>query len=73
MGENALNISVNEAVSDKSTFSKIIISGRDLIEKQRVEMIILGCAGLAKHRAAVERELGVKVIDPVQTSVESSG
>ena len=70
IGENALNISVNEAVSDKSTFSKIIISGRDLIEKQRVEMIILGCAGLAKHRAAVERELGVKVIDPVQTSVE---
>jgi len=70
IGENALNISVNEAVSDKSTFSKIIISGRDLIEKKGVEMIILGCAGLAKHRAAVERELGVKVIDPVQTSVE---
>ena len=46
------------------------MSGRDLIVKKGVEMIILGCAGLVKHRVAVERELGVKVIDPVQSTVE---
>jgi len=29
----------------------------------------MGCAGMAKHRVPLERELGIPVIDPVQAAV----
>ena len=65
-----LLISVNEAVSDSNTLSKIIASGSKLIKEQAAQIIILGCAGMAKHRVKAEEELGVRIIDPVQISVE---
>tara|TARA_B100001142_G_scaffold287752_1_gene303489 strand:+ start:589 stop:1239 length:651 start_codon:yes stop_codon:yes gene_type:complete len=70
IGERALDISVNEAVSDSNTLSKIIASGSKLIKEKAAQIIILGCAGMAKHRVKAEEELGVRIIDPVQISVE---
>ena len=32
-------------------------------------MIILGCAGLGVYRAAMEAELGLPIVDPVQAGV----
>jgi len=72
VGEEALNISVNQAVSATNTLDKIIVSGHKLIKEKGAEIIILGCAGMAKHRLSAEKELGVRVIDPVQVSVEKA-
>ena len=49
---------------------KIIDTGRQLIEDDGAETLILGCAGLALHRKAAQLELGVPVIDPVQAAVK---
>lgn len=69
VGEEALNISVNEAVSNKNTLNKIILSGKKLIKNNHAEIIILGCAGMSAHRAATEQQLRIKVVDPVQASI----
>ena len=43
--------------------------GRQLIEQHGAEVLILGCAGMAIHRAAVEAALGVPVVEPSQAAV----
>ena len=72
VGEKALDISVNEAVHDQNTLNKIIDAGFKLIKERAAKIIILGCAGMARHRLQAEKELGVIVIDPVQVTVETA-
>ena len=69
-GERPLDITVDQAVNDPQTLGKIIEIGRELIEEDGAETLILGCAGMAKHRPAAQSELGVPVIDPVLAAVE---
>lgn len=68
-GERPLGITVDEAANDPATFDKIVATGRELIDDDGAEMLILGCAGLARHRPAAQARLGVPVIDPVQAAV----
>jgi allantoin racemase len=69
-GERPLNISVDQAANDPDTLIKIIETGRELIDEDGAEMLILGCAGMAKHRREAQEALGVPVIDPVQAAVK---
>lgn len=68
-GERPLGITVDEAANDPGTLDGIIETGRELIEEDGAELIILGCAGLSAHRRAAQAALGVPVIDPVQAAV----
>ena len=68
-GERPLDISVDEAANGPDVLRKIIDTGRQLIDEDGAETLILGCAGLAAHRKAAQQELGVPVIDPVQAAV----
>ena len=68
-GERPLDISVDEAANDPRVLEKIIATGRELVEEDGAEMLILGCAGLADHSRAAQREIGVPVIDPVSAAV----
>jgi Asp/Glu/hydantoin racemase len=42
--------------------------GRSLIDEHGADVLIMGCAGMARHRTAVEQALGVPVIDPTQAA-----
>jgi allantoin racemase len=33
------------------------------------EAVVMGCAGMARHRAPLEQALGAPVIDPTQAAV----
>jgi len=35
----------------------------------RADVLVLGCAGMARHRKALEHRLGIPVVDPVQAAV----
>ena len=67
-GEKPLNITVDEAANDPSTLHKIIETGRELIEEDGAESLVLGCAGMARHRQPAQEAPGVPVIDPVQAA-----
>lgn len=67
-GERPLEMSVAETASGEKTLDRLIEVGTKLKE-DGANVIILGCAGMARHRAAVERTLGVPVIDPTQAAV----
>jgi len=43
--------------------------GRQLIEDDGADVLIMGCAGMARYRRRLEDTLGVPVIDPSQAAV----
>ncbi len=66
--EIALNMSVDESARGAGTFDRLVDVGTTLKE-QGAGAVILGCAGMARHRAPLEAALGIPVIDPTQAAV----
>lgn len=50
--------------------ARILELARQAVEKDGVEVIILGCAGLAGYAQDVERELGIVVLDPTSVALK---
>ena len=68
-GERAAGLSVRESVSGKGTFEKLLKAAKQLRDSDQADTIILGCAGMAAHRAKLELIIGIPVIAPVQAAV----
>ncbi len=68
-GERAAGLSVGESVSGKDTFEKLQAAAKQLRDSDQADTIILGCAGMASHRAKLESAIGIPVINPVQAAV----
>src|SRR5207302_1683416 len=68
-GERSLNMSVAETASGEGTFKRMLDVGRTLVEQDGADAIVLGCAGMARHRGPLEAALGVPVVDPTQAAV----
>jgi len=68
-GERPLEMSVAETASGEGTLERMIAVGRALRDEDGAEAIVMGCAGMARHRRALEEALGVPVIDPTQAAV----
>ncbi len=67
--ERPLDLSVAETASGAGTLTRMITVGKQLRDEDGADVIIMGCAGMARHRGALEAELGVPVIDPTQAAV----
>jgi allantoin racemase len=68
-GERPLDISVDETVSGAGTLARLVEVGRELKTRDGADAVILGCAGMARHRQPLEDALGIPVIDPTQAAV----
>ena len=69
VGERPLDMTVAEAASGDDTLARMVSVGRELIDRDGANAVVMGCAGMSRHRAALEAELGVPVIDPTQAAV----
>jgi Asp/Glu/hydantoin racemase len=67
--ERPLDISVAETASGEGTLNNMILLGRALRDEDGAGAIVMGCAGMARHRSALEDALGIPVIDPTQAAV----
>ena len=65
--ELPLDLSVFEAERPEA-FEIILETGRALRDKDGAGALILGCAGMARHRKKLAAALGINVIDPVQAA-----
>jgi len=68
-GERPLEMSVAETASGEGTLDRMIEVGRELRDRDGAEAIVMGCAGMARHRRPLEEALGVPVVDPTQAAV----
>ena len=66
--ERAADLSVADSASGADTFDRLCEVGRDLRDLDGADSIVLGCAGMAIHRAPLADHLGIPVTDPVQAA-----
>ena len=62
-------MSVAETASGEGTLAKMITVVRALKNEDGAGAIVMGCAGMARHRKPLEDALGIPVIDPTQAAV----
>jgi allantoin racemase len=68
-GERPLEMSVAETASSERTFDRMVEIGRQLQEQDGAGVVVMGCAGMARHRRPLQEALGIPVIDPTQAAV----
>ncbi|KAB2847538.1 MAG: Asp/Glu racemase [Hyphomicrobiaceae bacterium] len=68
-GERPLEMSVAETATGAKALERLIEVGRELRDQDGAEVIVMGCAGMARHRKPLQEALGVPVIDPTQAAV----
>ena len=68
-GERPLGMTVAETASGEKTLERMIEVGRQLKEEDGAEAVVMGCAGMARHRRPLEEALGIPVIDPALAAV----
>ena len=61
--------SVAELQDETAASEPMIAVGRDLVERHGANVIVLGCAGMARYRERMEAELGCPVVDPTEAAV----
>ncbi|MCP5083964.1 MAG: Asp/Glu racemase [Alphaproteobacteria bacterium] len=70
--ERAANLTVAQTATGEGTFARLVEVGTELRDQDGADTIVLGCAGMAAHRAGLEAQLEVPVIDPVQAAVSTA-
>jgi Asp/Glu/hydantoin racemase len=66
--EHALNVSMEGLLDWQTARSRLIDAARACV-RAGAGVVILGCTGMAHHRAAVEEAAGIPVIEPCQAGV----
>lgn len=65
--EIAMNVDMDTLLDPQATRTAMQRTARQLVERG-AQTVILGCAGMAHHRAAVEDAAGVPVVEPCQAA-----
>lgn len=68
-GDRAINSGVAGLSDESSTMKRLIEVGGALRDQDGAEVLVLGCAGMARFRADLEKALGLPVVDPTQAAV----
>ena len=66
-GEVPLNVDM-ETLLEPLAAQRALIAAGETLKAMGAEILILGCTGMAHHREAVQREVGVPVIEPTQAA-----
>ncbi|MCH8950756.1 MAG: aspartate/glutamate racemase family protein [Proteobacteria bacterium] len=66
-GERPLNLSVADSERPEAV-DRLLEVGAELRDTDGADVLVLGCAGMARHRRALEAALGLPVIDPTQAA-----
>ena len=66
--ERPLHLSVEDAENDDA-FGRVLEVATELKELDFADTLVLGCAGMARHRQKLEKIVGLPVTDPTQAAV----
>ncbi len=71
-GDLPVNMKVAELADEAKVTSKMLEIGRRLRDDHNANIIVLGCAGMARYRAGLEDALKIPVIDPTQAATAAA-
>jgi allantoin racemase len=68
-GDVPVNLTIAEMADDRLTLDRMIVVGRNLRDTHHADVLVMGCAGMARFREALEQELGIPIVEPTQAAV----
>src|SRR5258706_8459893 len=68
-GERPVGLRVVELSNAKKTFARMVEVGAALRDTDGADVVIMGCAGMARYRKPLQDELGIPVVEPTQAAV----
>jgi len=67
-GERPLELGVVELSDEGKTYGRMVEVATALRDKDGADVIVMGCAGMARYRARLEDEISLPVVDPTQAA-----
>jgi Asp/Glu/hydantoin racemase len=64
-----IGLGVAELSDEARTIGRLVEVGRTLRDVHGADVLVMGCAGMARYRAALEEAVGVPVVEPTQAAV----
>ena len=58
-----------ELSDEKKTFGRMVQVGKTLREEHGADVMVMGCAGMARYRKPLQDEIGIPVVEPTQAAV----
>lgn len=68
-GDRPVGLTVAELSDDARTLARMIEVGRDLRERDGADVLVMGCAGMARYRERLQEAVGIPVVEPTQAAV----
>ena len=67
--ELAVDIPVVELSNQEKTFRRMVEVGKALRQDHGADVVVMGCAGMARYRKPLQDEIGIPVVEPTQAAV----
>ena len=68
-GELPVGLRVTELANEKKTFGRMVEVGKALRDRHGADVVVMGCAGMARYRKPLQDEIGIPVVEPTQAAV----
>jgi allantoin racemase len=68
-GELPVGLPVTELSDEKKTFGRMVDVGKALRDTHGADVVVMGCAGMARYRKPLQDEIGIPVVEPTQAAV----
>ena len=68
-GELPVGLGVTELADESRTFGRMVNAGKALRDQHGANVVVMGCAGMARYRKPLQGEIGLPVVEPTQAAV----
>ena len=68
-GELPIGLGVTELSDETRTFGRMVEVGSTLRDQHGANVVVMGCAGMARYRKPLQDKIGIPVIEPTQAAV----
>jgi allantoin racemase len=68
-GDLPIGLGVSELADRRTTLARISDVGRRLRDQHGADVLVMGCAGMARYRAELEEAVQTPVVEPTQAAV----
>ena len=68
-GELPVGLPVVELSDEKKTFGRMVDVGTALRDTHGANVVVMGCAGMARYRKPLQDAIGIPVVEPTQAAV----
>jgi Asp/Glu/hydantoin racemase len=67
--ELPVGLRVTELSNEKKTFGRMVEVGKTLRDAHGADVVVMGCAGMARYRQPLQDAIGIPVVEPTQAAV----